>query len=104
MNLTVSSVYSPRWDQIIRHAIQLPSFALASRHLGYRSLFIERGHQAASVQVRDPLPRLGWWLSRTYVYPSEWDTGFFAETLELLKHRRLPYQPERGGDPPRHNG
>lgn len=90
MPLTLSPTPPPGWKTLARDAIQLPEFAEASRHLGYRPFYAARGAAAALVQIRDPLPGLGL-LGRAYVYPSGEDAEFLAAVLRALARRRIPF-------------
>jgi hypothetical protein len=78
------------WKAIARDAIQLPEFAEAARHLGYRPHYVARGGAAALVQIRDPLPALGLF-GRAYVYPSGEDAQFLADVLAAVARRRVPF-------------
>ncbi len=90
MALTLLSSPPDGWKAIAHDAVQLPEFAEAMRHLGYRPFYVTRGSAAALVQVRDPLPRLGL-LGRAYVYPSGEDAAFLADVLATLARRRIPF-------------
>jgi hypothetical protein len=78
------------WKALARDAVQLPEFAEAARHLGYRPFYVARGGAAALVQIRDPLPRLGMF-GRAYVYCSGEDAGFLDGILTVLARRRIPF-------------
>jgi hypothetical protein len=88
--LTLSQTPPAGWKAIARDAVQLPEFAEAARHLGYRPYYVARGDAAAFVQIRDPLPALGV-LGRAYVYPSGDDAQFLADVLAAVARRRIPF-------------
>jgi hypothetical protein len=88
--LTLSDAPPADWKAIARDAVQLPEFAEAARHLGYRPYYVRRDGAAALVQIRDPLPFLGV-LGRAYVYPSGEDAGFLADVLAAIARRRIPF-------------
>ena len=90
MTLALSATPPDGWKAIARDAIQLPEYAEAARHLGYRPYYVARGNAAALVQIRDPLPALGV-LGRAYVYPSGEDAGFLADVLGAIARRRVPF-------------
>ena len=90
MPVTLSASPPPDWKAIARYAVQLPEFAEAGRHLGYRPYYARRGDAAALVQVRDPLPALGL-LGRAYVYPSGEDAAFLIDVIAALARRRIPF-------------
>jgi hypothetical protein len=78
------------WKAIARGPLQLPEFAEASRHLGYRPYYAARDGAAALVQIRDPLPALGVF-GRAYVYPTGADAAFLADVIAALARRRIPF-------------
>ena len=78
------------YRRLVRDAVQLPEYAEAARHLGYRPFFAARGASAALVQIRDPLPALGL-LGRAYVYPSGEDASLLEDVLAALARRRIPF-------------
>jgi hypothetical protein len=88
--LTLSPAAPADWKAIARDAVQLPEFAEAARHLGYRPFYVTHGGAAALVQIRDPLPALGI-LGRAYVYPSGEDAAFVADLLAAIARRRIPF-------------
>ena len=88
--LTLTSAAPGDWKAIARDAVQLPEFAEAARHLGYRPYYVARGGAAALVQIRDPLPALGV-MGRAYVYPSGEDAAFLADVLATIARRRVPF-------------
>jgi hypothetical protein len=89
--LTLASAPPAEWTALARDAVQLPEFADALRHLGYRPYYVAGGGGAAAlVQIRDPLPALGM-LGRAYVYPSGEDAGFLAGVLAAIARRRVPF-------------
>jgi hypothetical protein len=90
MDLALASTPSAGWKTLVRDAIQLPEFAQAMRHLGYRPYYVARGRAAALVQIRDPLPALGLF-GRAYVYSSGEDAEFLDTVLAVLARRRIPY-------------
>jgi len=88
--LTLSPTPPANWKAIARDAIQLPEFADATRHLGYKPFYVTRGGAAALGQIRDPLPALGV-LGRAYVYPSGEDAAFLGDVLAAIAKRRIPF-------------
>ena len=90
MGLTLSPTPPPDWKRLARDAVQLPEFAEAGRHLGYRPYYVAGGGAAALVQIRDPLPALGV-LGRAYVYPSGEDADFVADVVAAIRRRRVPF-------------
>ena len=88
--ITLSPTPPAEWQSIARDAVQLPEFAEAARHLGYRPFYATRGDAAALVQIRDPLPALGV-MGRAYVYPSGEDAGFLTDLLAAIARRRIPF-------------
>jgi hypothetical protein len=90
MTLTLAPVPPASWKTIVRDPLQLPEYAEAARHLGYRPSYVTRGGAAALVQIRDPLPGLGL-LGRAYVYPSGEDAAFLQDLLAVLARRRIPF-------------
>jgi hypothetical protein len=90
MTLTLSPAPPSNWKSIARDAIQLPEYAEAARHLGYRPFYVARGSAAALVQIRDPLPGVGL-LGRAYVYPSGEDASFLTDVLAAIARRRVPF-------------
>jgi hypothetical protein len=90
MALTLAPAPPAGWKALARDAVQLPEFAEAMRHLGYRPFYAARGDAAALVQIRDPLPRLGLF-GRAYVYSSGEDAGFLEAVLTALARRRIPF-------------
>jgi hypothetical protein len=90
MALTLATAPPEGWKTLARDAVQLPEFAEAARHLGYRPHYAARGAAAALVQIRDPLPRLGLF-GRAYVYCSGEDATFLEDVLAALARRRIPF-------------
>lgn len=90
MTLTLATTPPDGWKAVARDAIQLPEYAEAARHLGYRPYYVTRGAAAALVQIRDPLPRLGI-LGRAYIYPSGEDARFVQDLLAAVARRRVPF-------------
>ena len=90
MTLTLAPSPPPGWSSLARDAVQLDTFAEATRHLGYRPYYVARGEAAALVQIRDPLPRLGVF-GRAYVYPSGEDAEFLGAVLAAIARRRIPF-------------
>lgn len=90
MSVTLAPSPPADWKAIARDAVQLPEFAEAGRHLGYRPYYVARGGAAALVQIRDPLPALGLF-GRAYVYPSGEDAGFLSDVVATLARRRIPF-------------
>ena len=90
MTMTLSPTPPSDWKSIARHAIQLPEFAEAARHLGYTPFYVTDGDAAALVQIRDPLPGLGL-LGRAYVYPSNENARFLEGVLAAIARRRIPF-------------
>jgi Acetyltransferase (GNAT) domain len=88
--LTLRAAPPQDWKAIARDAVQLPEFAEAARHLGYRPYYVTRDRAAALVQIRDPLPGLGV-MGRAYVYPSGEDASFLADVLAAIARRRVPF-------------
>ena len=88
--MTLSPTPPEDWKARARDAVQLPEFAEAARHLGYRPFYVARGDAAALVQIRDPLPGLGL-MGRAYVYPSGEDAAFLEDVLALIARRRIPF-------------
>ena len=90
MSLTLAPAPPADWKATTRDPLQLPEFAEATRHLGYRPYYVTRGGAAALVQIRDPLPALGLF-GRAYVYPSGDDGAFLADVVATLARRRIPF-------------
>ena len=90
MSLTLAPAPPTDWKATTRDPLQLPEFAEAARHLGYRPYYVTRGGAAALVQIRDPLPALGVF-GRAYVYPSGDDGAFLADVVAALARRRIPF-------------
>lgn len=90
MALTLATAPPEGWKTLARDAVQLPEFAEAARHLGYRPSYAARGGAAALVQIRNPLPRLGLF-GRAYVYCSGEDAAFLDDVLAALARRRIPF-------------
>jgi len=90
MRITLSASPPTDWKAIARDPVQLPEFAEAGRHLGYRPYYALRGSGAALVQIRDPLPALGLF-GRAYVYPSGEDAAFLADVIAVLARQRIPF-------------
>ena len=89
-SLTLATAPPDNWKSIARDPLQLPEFADAARHLGYRPYYVARGHAAALVQIRDPLPALGVF-GRAYVYPTGDDRAFLTDVIGALARRRIPF-------------